>query len=111
MLPHNNAPKGLKMNTVEKTVKHLKSFLRDKMRKRVIPFIDLSDFKVLEEEVDAVYLSWNEISTIYHLDLSNHKALEKYCDLLVLGCLTGFRFSDYSDIKPEEIRNGMLFCL
>jgi hypothetical protein len=28
---------------------------------------------------------------------------------LVLGCLTGFRFSDYSDIKPDEVRNGMLY--
>jgi hypothetical protein len=27
----------------------------------------------------------------------------------VLGCLTGFRFCDYSDIKPDEIRNGMLY--
>lgn len=27
----------------------------------------------------------------------------------VLGCLTGFRFSDYSDIKPEEVRDGMLY--
>ncbi len=29
--------------------------------------------------------------------------------MFVLGCLTGFRFSDYSDIKPEEIRGGMLY--
>jgi integrase len=32
-----------------------------------------------------------------------------YRDLFVLGCLTGFRFSDYSNIKPEEIRGGMLY--
>ena len=54
------------------------------------------------EDVDAVYLSWQEISLIYYLDLSANKHLEKYRDLFVLGCLTGFRFSDYSDIKPEE---------
>ncbi len=28
---------------------------------------------------------------------------------MVIGCLTGFRFSDYSDIKPDEIRGGMLY--
>jgi hypothetical protein len=27
----------------------------------------------------------------------------------VLGCLTGFRFSDYSNIKPEEVRGDMLY--
>lgn len=111
-IPHarrTDVVKGLKMNSVGKTVKHLKSFLKDRMKKKVIPFIDLSDYKVLEEDVDAVYLSWEEISSIYHLDLSKHQHLEKYRDLLVLGCLTGFRFSDYSTIKPDEIRSGMLY--
>jgi hypothetical protein len=101
--------KGLKTNTVGKTIKHLKSFLRDRIRKKIIPFMDLSFFKVMDEEVDAVYLSWKELSAIYHLDLSEQPQLEKYRDLFVLGCLTGFRFSDYTDIKPEEVRDGMLY--
>ena len=101
--------KGLKINSIGKTIKHLKSFLKDRMKKKVIPFIDLTDYKVLEEDVDAVYLSWEEISAIYHLDLSKQPHLEKHRDLLVLGCLTGFRFSDYSDIKPDEVRGGMLY--
>ena len=49
------------------------------------------------------------IILIYHLDLSDNSNLEKYRDLFVLGCLTGFRFSDYSDIKPEEVKGGMLY--
>lgn len=101
--------KGLKVNTVGKTIKHLKSFLRDRIRKKIIPFMDLSFFKVMDEEVDAVHLSWKELSAIYHLDLSQQPQLEKYRDLFVLGCLTGFRFSDYTDIKPEEVRDGMLY--
>jgi len=101
--------KGLKINTVGKTIRHLKSFLRDRMRKKIIPFTDLDAYKVMAEDVDAIYLSWQEISLIYHLDLSASKHLEKYRDLFVLGCLTGFRFSDYSDIKPEEVRDGMLY--
>jgi site-specific recombinase XerD len=101
--------KGLKVNSVGKTIKHLKSFLKDRMRKKIIPYIDLGAYKVMEEEVDAVYLNWQELSLIYHLDLSANSNLEKYRDLFVLGCLTGFRFSDYSDIKPEEVRGGMLY--
>src|SRR5450432_1241692 len=101
--------KGLKVNSVGKTIKHLKSFLKDRMRKKIIPYMDLGAYKVMEEEVDAVYLSWQELSLIYHLDLSANTNLEKYRDLFVLGCLTGFRFSDYSDIKPEEVRGGMLY--
>ena len=101
--------KGLKVNSIGKTIKHLKSFLKDRMRKKIIPYSDLSAYKVMEEEVDAVYLSWEELSLIYHLELSQNKHLEKYRDLFVLGCLAGFRFSDYSDIKPEEVRGGMLY--
>ena len=101
--------KGLKLNSIGKTIKHLKSFLRDRMRKKVIPYFDISAYKVMEEDVDAVYLSWPELSAIYHLDLSNNSNLEKYRDLFVLGCLTGFRFSDYSDIRPEDVRGGMLY--
>jgi hypothetical protein len=101
--------KGLRVNSIGKTIKHLKSFLKDRMRKKIIPFMDLGDYKVTEEIVDAVYLNWQELSLIYHLDLSANSYLEKYRDLFVLGCLTGFRFSDYSDIKPEEVRGGMLY--
>ncbi len=97
------------MNTLGKTIKHLKSFLRDRMRKKIIPYFDITAYKVMEEDVDAVYLSWQEISLIYHLNLSEKPDLEKYRDLFVLGCLTGFRFSDYSNIKPEEVRGGMLY--
>jgi integrase len=101
--------KGLKLNSIGKTIKHLKFFLKDRMQKKIIPFFDLSAYKVMEEEVDAVYLSWGEISLINKLDLSQNQNLEKYRDLFVLGCLTGFRFSDYTNIKPEEVRNDMLY--
>ena len=79
------------------------------MGKKIIPYFDVSLFKVHEEDVDAIYLSWQEISSMYNLDLSLEPILDHVRDLFVLGCLTGFRFSDYSDVKPDEIRNGMLF--
>ncbi len=50
--------RGLKINSIGKTIKHLKSFLKDRMRKKIIPFFDLSAYKVMEEEVDAVSLNW-----------------------------------------------------
>ncbi|WP_225321476.1 site-specific integrase [Rhizosphaericola mali] len=102
---------GLRINTIGKTIKYLKNFLLDRMRKKIIPFFDVSFLKVINEEVDAIYLGWKEIAKIYHLDLSEHTHLEKYRDLFVVGCLTGFRFSDYSELRPEEIRDGMLHVI
>lgn len=100
--------KGLKTATVGKTIKQLRIFVRDRVRRKIISPIDLSDFKILNEESDAIYLSWKEINRIYNTDLTDSPALLPYRDLFVLGCLTGLRFSDFSNIKPEDIREGML---
>ena len=111
-IPHSRKKetvKGFKKNTVAMTLKRLKVFLRDMMRKKFIPYMDLSFYKTEEEEVDNIYLTENEISKIYTLDLFQYPHLEKYRDLFVLGCLTGLRFSDYSKITADEIKDGMLY--
>ena len=48
---------GLKLNTIGKTVKHFRVFIKDRVKRKIIPVIDLSDFKIREEESDAIYLS------------------------------------------------------
>ena len=101
--------KGFRISTVGKTIKQLRIFLRNRMRRKIIPPINLEDFRILDEETDAVYLTWNEISVIYQLDLFGHPHLIKYRDLFVLGCLTGLRFSDFSIIRKEDVRQGMLY--
>ena len=95
--------KGFRISTVGKTIKQLRIFLRNRARRKIIAPINLEDFKILDEETDAVYLTWNEIRLIYQLDLSGYPHLTKYRDLFVLGCLTGLRFSDFSIIHKEDI--------
>lgn len=101
--------KGFRISTVGKTIKQLRIFLRNRARRKIIAPINLEDFKILDEETDAVYLTWNEVSHIYQLDLTGHPELIKYRDLFVLGCLTGLRFSDFSIIRKEDVRQGMLY--
>jgi integrase len=84
-------------------------FVKDRVRRKKIAPIDMEDFKVLDEETDAVYLSYEEIGKIYTVDLSKYPYLIQYRDLFVLGCLTGLRFSDYSTLHFEDLRNGMLY--
>jgi hypothetical protein len=69
----------------------------------------LSGFKIVEEEADAIYLTPEEIHKILLLDLTQQPKLKKYRDLLVFGCLTGLRYSDFSKICPEDLRDGMLY--
>ena len=99
---------GLKINTIGKTINQLRVFLRNRVRKRIIPPLDMDGWKVLEEEVDAVYLTMAEISNIYNLDLSKYPNLLNYRNDFVLGCLTGLRFSDFTDLTKDDLRNDML---
>lgn len=101
--------KGLKLSSAGKIIKQLRIFLKNRMRKKIISEIDLEDFKILDEESDAIYLTNDEISKINVADLSASPFLEKYRDLLVFGCLTGLRFSDFSTIKAEDVRGKRLY--
>lgn len=60
-------------------------------------------FKAIKEEVNNIYLSDNELESIINLNLSYNKQLEKVRDLFIVGCYTGLRFSDFSEIKKENI--------
>jgi len=100
---------GLKVNTVGKTIKQFRTFLRNRIRKKIIPPIDMDGWTILEEEVDAIYLSMAEINSIYRLDLSDHPHLNNYRDDFVLGCLTGLRFSDFAEIMKDDVRKDMLY--
>ena len=60
-------------------------------------------FSVDREDTDAVYLSERELNNMYHLDLTKNKRLEQVRDLFVFGSFVGLRYSDYSNIKPENI--------
>ena len=100
---------GLKINTIGKTIKQFRTFLRNRIRKRIIPPIDMEGWTIMEEEVDAVYLRWNEIKLMYQVDLSNHLHLMDYRDDFVLGCMTGLRFSDFSKLVKDDLRGDMLY--
>jgi hypothetical protein len=75
--------KGIRINTMGKAIKHLRLFLKDRIRRKIIPDIDLSEYKVMEEIADATFLDMYEIETIYKLDLSLNPKLEIARDLLV----------------------------
>jgi integrase len=101
--------RGLKRNSVGTTVKQLQIFLRDRIRRKIVPAIDLSDFKILDEETDAIYLTVAEIQALCKVNLSPQPHFGRFRDMFVLGCYTGLRFSDFSAIRPEDIRQGMLY--
>ena len=103
-----NGDTGLATNTIGKTIRSLKVFLHDAVKRELIQKIDFSGFKAVEEEVESIYLSEDEILRIWNLDLSQDASLEKYRDIFVFSCFTAFRFSDFSTIKPSNIRGDYI---
>lgn len=100
---------GLKTSTMGCTIKKLRGFIKDRVRRKIIAPIDMDDFKIMDEESDAIYLTYEEIGKIYALDLNTDKVLEMYRDVFVLGCLTGLRFSDYSTLRGSDLRGSLLY--
>ena len=65
-------------------------------------------FKSESEAVDNAYLTETELETLYKHDFSENPRLDRVRDMFLIGCWTGLRFSDFTDIKPEHINNGMI---
>ena len=60
------------------------------------------------EDVAKIYLNEAEILRLYQLDLSANKRLEKARDLFMIGLYTGLRFSDFTELRAENISGDYL---
>nr|WP_315253292.1 site-specific integrase [uncultured Flavobacterium sp.] len=95
----------LSANTVGKHIKTIKSFLNEATERGINQNLEFrkKKFKTIREEADTVYLSIKELEQIEKLKLSASPRLEKVRDLFLIGCYTGLRFSDFTQIKTENI--------
>jgi integrase len=98
------------VNTIGKHIKNLKMFLSEASERGINTKFDFKSkrFKVIREDSENIYLTEEEIEQIFNLDLSENKKLERVRDLFLVGCYTGLRFSDFSQIKPENIKGGYI---
>jgi site-specific recombinase XerD len=98
-------------NTIGKHIKILKTFLNEATERGINKTVDFKrrKFKRLTEDTDKIYLNETELEAILNLRLSKDKQLESIRDLFIIGCYTGLRFSDFSELKPENIIDGNKF--
>jgi len=97
-------------NTIGKHVKNIKVFMNEASERGLNNNYEYlkKGFRVFKEDIDHIYLSEEEILKLYELDLSSHIRIGYARDLFIVGCYTGLRFSDFSQIKKENIRDGMI---
>ncbi len=102
--------KDLAVNTIGKKIQTLKIFLNAAKEENKNPYEGYRSkkFVAMTEEADTIYLNETELQMLYDLDLSKDEAKDKIRDLFLVGCWTGCRFSDISQITPESITGSMI---
>lgn len=100
----------LASNTIGKDIKIIKVILNEATERGLNTNLQYRSrkFSVTNEATDAIYLNEKEVQELEALDLTCNKRLESVRDLFLVGCYTGLRYSDYSILKPEQIKNGFI---
>ncbi len=100
----------LSTNTIGKHIQILKLVMNEAMELGLNNNISHKSkrFAVLREKSDSIYLNKDDLLEIERFDLSRYPKLERVRDLFLVGCYTGLRYSDYSILKPENIRDGLI---
>lgn len=96
---------GSATNHKGNVVKYVKVFMKQSMKDGLhtnIKFQD-SEFVKPSEEVESIYLNHDELNRLFELDLSATPGLDRVRDLFLIGCNTGLRFSDLSQVRKENI--------
>ncbi len=95
----------LNPNSIGKQIKNVKTFMNEAVDLEYTDNLKFKHKKFVNpsQETDAVYLTDKEIIALYNFDFSGSKKLEQVRDLFVAGAFLGLRFSDYSNIRPENI--------
>ncbi|MFJ1474634.1 site-specific integrase [Capnocytophaga cynodegmi] len=96
---------GLLTNTFGKQIKTLKTFLNLATEKGVNTNMAFKNrlFKAPQEVINHIYLSLEELDILADLDLSDKPSLDRVRDLFLIGCHTGLRFSDFTQLRRENL--------
>jgi len=95
---------NLKLNTIGKHIRNLKSFLKASIKFHSNNIYLNPDFRVISENAHKVYLTREEFKCFEEFDLEGNARLEKVRDFFRVGVYTGLRYSDYSDLHEENIK-------
>jgi integrase len=98
--------KNYSPNTIGRHIKNLKTVMNLALDKKLHNnnYYKSKLFETIKIKTESIYLNEKELQRMANLDLSDNKPLELARDVFIVGCYTAQRFSDYSRIKPENIK-------
>lgn len=65
--------------------------------------------KLKEVRKRVIYLTWDELMTVYHHDFSGKEHLARVRDIFCFSCFTSLRYSDVKKLKKTDIVNGIIY--
>ncbi|HEY5823748.1 MAG TPA: site-specific integrase, partial [Cyclobacteriaceae bacterium] len=86
----------------------LKVFLGWACEKELTTNTKFMKFKKPSSEAFSIALNQEQLDKLFYLDLTENKTHEKSRDLFIIGCSSGFRISDFKEIKPANIQGEFL---
>jgi len=95
-------------NYIHKLISMTKTFCNQAYKDGLCKKLDFeikNDLNISKESAQSIYLTLEELSHIFSLDLSENLKLDRVRDLFIIGAFTGLRFSDFTTIRPEHIIN------
>lgn len=98
--------RGLCANTRGSHVKFIKAAMNEAYKSKLHKNEDFRMFRKEVEQVDAIYLTNEEVTKVAQLPLCGSYALVR--DIFILGCHTGMRFSDYSRLSINDVSDGVI---
>lgn len=99
---------NLAANTISDKVMRLKAVMNAANDRELTNNKKYKAFKYAMESNFSIALNESELDKLYGFDFSYNSKLEKARDMFLIGCWTGLRFSDFTRIRKENIRDGML---
>lgn len=96
---------NLSPNAIGKDIQIIKLVLREAFERNATDkrAFESKRFRVVREQPDTIYLTEEELQEISKVDLENNQRLEIVRDLFLIGCYTGMRYSDYTNISKDQI--------
>jgi integrase len=98
--------KGNSQNLFGKRISQIKAILNNATKLGLNIHLMFREYKVLKTKSKKEYLNEEEIQLLWDLDLSDKKRLERVRDIFLVCCYTGVRFSEYKNLKKENIELG-----
>lgn len=105
--------KKYRSNTFGKHIGNIKEFMgrAEKQGFEVSNDYKSVDFRSPRELTSSIYLNEDEIKKLIELDLSDKPHLERTRDFFAIGCYTGLRWSDFSNLNKANFRSDKTFVI